>query len=125
MADGIIYPEKGINGENLLRESILIIEPQPVIYSVRVDVAEGRRVRIIIPVPDDPDNSWSFFRFAGMSVGWKHAQVFGDDGKEVHFLTDTPGYADLPAYFTGHNSVEIKIFENDDQSPSRIKPITW
>lgn len=125
MADGIKYPEEGNNGQNILRESEIEINPKPVMYSMRVDIVRGRRVRIVIPVPADPDNTWSFFRYAGMAVGWKHAELFGESSKEAHFMADMHGYADLPAYFTGHNSVEIKIFENNDEDPTRIKIIKW
>ena len=125
MAEGIEYPEDGINGKNILSDCEIKIEPKPVIYSMRVDIVKGNRVRIIIPVPEDPDNTWSYFKYAGMSVGWKHAEVFEESSKEAHFMADIHGYADLPTYFTGHNSVDIKIFENDDEDPTRIKTITW
>ncbi len=125
MADNIVYPEKGANGANLLRESQIIIDPKPMIYSLRVDLGAGNKVRVIMPVPDDPENSWSFFRYAGMSVGWKHTPVYSDAGQEIHFLADFPGHADLPAYFIGHNTIEIKIFENDDMNPTRIKLLEW
>ncbi|MBN2041664.1 MAG: hypothetical protein JW864_16630 [Spirochaetes bacterium] len=125
MAEGIVYPEDGINGKNILRSGGVEIQSRPVIYSMRVDIPKGSRVRVIIPVPDDPENTWSYFKYAGMSVGWKHTEIENESGREAHFLADIQGYADLPAYFTGHNSVDIKIFENADEDPSRIKTITW
>jgi hypothetical protein len=124
MQNNIIYPEKGANGANLLRVSALIIEPKPMIYSLRADLNTGR-VRIIMPLPNDQENSWSFFRYAGMSVGWRHAPVYGDSCQEIHFLAEFSGHADLPVYFTGHNSIEIKIFENDDNNPVRSKLLKW
>ena len=48
-----------------------------------------------------------------------------DAGKEIHFLADTNGFADLPVYFTGHNSVEIRIYENDDKESTRTKTLSW
>ncbi len=125
MPNDIIYPEKGANGANILRESPIIIEAKPMIYSMRADLGAGAKVRVIIPVPDDPENSWSFFRYAGMSVGWRHAPVYGDAGQELHFLADFHGHADLPAYFIGHNSIEIQIFENDNIKATRKKLLKW
>jgi hypothetical protein len=125
MSEKIIYPEKGANGANILRESPVIIEPRPMIYSLRADLGRGNKVKVIIPVPDDSENTWSFFRYAGMSVGWRHAPVFSSAGQEMHFLADLDGHADLPAYFVGHNSIELKIFENDKTKPVRLKLLKW
>ncbi|MFH0976597.1 MAG: hypothetical protein V1874_12515 [Spirochaetota bacterium] len=125
MGKGIIYPEKGANGENLLRESLISIKQKPVIYSLRVDLELGHKVRVVIPIPGDPENSWSFFRYCGMCVGWSFIPMRADSGHEIFFLADFPGHADLPAYFSGHNSVEIKIYENGETIPARSKILTW
>ncbi len=124
MADGIDYPEKGKNGDNLLRESDISLQPKPIIYSMRVNLDKGR-VRIIIPLLDDPENRWDFFKYAGLSVGWKHAEVFAGSAREVHFSANSPGMADLPVYFSGHGSLDIRIFENDVKKPIRLKKIIW
>ncbi len=125
MTNGITYPDKGANGDNLLRESEIVVRSKPTIYSLRVDLEEGCRVKVVFPLADDPDNSWSFFRYCGVLVGWRFASVKGDAGNEVHFWAESPGHADLPAYFVGHNAVEIKIFENGDANHVRIKTISW
>ena len=124
MADGIEYPDYGKNGENILGENLITINPKPIIYSIRVNISKGK-VRIIMPIPDDPENTWSYFKYTGMSVGWKLADIINESIKEVHLLSDTSGSADLPVYFIGHNSIDIKIFENDDNTPTRIKKISW
>ena len=103
----------------------IIIEPKPVLYSISVDLKEGNKVRLLIQIPDDKENTWYFFRYAGMAIGWKYAEIFGTTCMEAHFMADTPGHADLPAYFVGHNSVDIEIFENDEENPTRIKTINW
>ncbi|MBN2402212.1 MAG: hypothetical protein JXN64_07410 [Spirochaetes bacterium] len=125
MINGIIYPEKGANGENLLREGPIVVKPKPMIYSIRADLDQGKKIKVVFPVPDDPANSWSFFRYCGMLVGWKYIPVAGGSCHEIHFWTDSPGHADLPAYFLGHNTIEIQFFENDDKNPSRTKTLSW
>ncbi len=125
MTNGITYPEKGANGDNLLRKSDIVIKSKPVIYSLRVDLAQGNKIKVVVPLSDDPNNSWSFFRYCGMLAGWKYAPMTGDSGYEIHFWADSPGHADLPAYFTGHNTIQIKIYENDDINPSRIQTLSW
>jgi hypothetical protein len=125
MTNGITYPEKGANGDNLLRESEIVVKSKPMIYSLRADIADGCNLKVVFPLTDDPNNSWSFFRYCGMLVGWKFAPMTGDSGNEIHFWADSQSHADLPAYFVGHNAIGIKIFENDSANPSRIKTISW
>jgi hypothetical protein len=125
MTNGITYPEKGANGDNLLRESQIVVKSKPMIYSLRADLSDGCRVKVVFPFADDPNNIWSFFKYCGMLVGWKFASMTGNHCNETHFWADSPGHADLPAYFIGHNTIEIKIFENDGENPVRIKTISW
>jgi hypothetical protein len=125
MTGGISYPEKGVNGDNLLREGPIVVMSKPMIYSLRADLAQGNKIKVVFPIPDDPNNGWSFFRYCGVLAGWRYVPMTGESGHEIHFWTDSPGHADLPAYFTGHNTIELKIYENDGMNPARTKTLSW
>ena len=69
---GITYPEQGIHGKNILAESLINIKPKPMIYSMRAELIEDAKIKVVIPIPRDENNTWSWFKYCGKVIGWEY-----------------------------------------------------
>ncbi|MBN1951061.1 MAG: hypothetical protein JW801_07645 [Bacteroidales bacterium] len=116
----IVYPETGLNGDNILRESDVEISAMDEAYddheySLRAELPEDTTLKVIISAPDD-----GVFFFD--EVNWDRTNTESGDKQ---FTAVGPLNYDALVRFTGTGSAEIRIYENGSEEPTRMKTLSW
>ena len=125
--DEIIYPSKGIYGDNIISlDSTKIISsgngPPLYNYSMRAELPLNTSLKVIMKNNSAGGAPWSFEMAS--KTGWsidnyntlKNSQQFVAYGQII---------CDLKMNFYSSGAAEIWIYENNDTIPTRVKNIHW
>ena len=119
---GIKYPSNGIYGTNILRTSNINIITNSE-YSLRIDKRIGEIVKVVFPIPSTGGGSWGWQ--PTRKVNWYEGSGSNGTDQRVFITESNSTFSDLPLSFWGTNTVDIEIYENGENTPTRIKTLGW
>ena len=114
----IDYPDTGTHGTNLLVESVNQYETGTHSFLAVLPTGTSVRIRFSASSPN-----WSFPNPGGNS-GWEWGDFDSSDNSRM-FTSTRIGAIELQMLLNGTASGTLEIYENDEQTPSRVKQITW
>lgn len=122
----IIYPDNGLYGKNILKIDALDISSSPdgnntFDYSMRAELPDGSSLKVIMnKTMSDP--LWGYN--SSSRIGWSidESNEYSGSGQLVAY---GPVTCDLRIFFFEMGSIEIRIYENEAEEPTRIKNIAW
>jgi hypothetical protein len=121
----IKYPDTGNYGDNLLRaDNVNIVSGPtsgPPFYSFCVEIGGGANVKVVLP-SSDTDGEYYFAVFPNR-FGWVNLEAYPYNPRI--FYTDKAGQSDIQFNFKGHGSRTLEIYENNAETPTRTKTLTW
>lgn len=124
--NSVIYPDTGVYGENILRDSAVVIlggnipPTNAQTYSLTAVLEEDATLKIVIKAnPENID-----YYYYGYSTGWT-ILPYDERTSTGTYLAFGPVTCNAELRFAASGTATIEIYENDAETPTRTKEISW
>lgn len=122
----ITYPVSGDNGLNLLNDTVNSIpkSSNSLVYSMKAEMPKGTNLRIVIK----GDNVWNVSdNYSTLTVNWNVNPYNATTKSQEFTIKESNKINDLYlSFYTNsiYTDISIEFYENNDQTPTRVKNIT-